>query len=92
MSPPRRLGGALRSLRWRLTLSYLGLIAVLLVGLGAFQYAELRSSLIGRRVSDRSFDLSTAERLYASSADTGLTDAQKVARLAGLVSQASGRP
>ena len=90
MSPRRRLGGALRSLRWRLTLSYLGLIAVLLVGLGAFQYVELRSSLIGSRVSDRSFDLSTAERLYASSADAGLTDAQKVARLAGLVSQASG--
>ena len=47
-----RFGRALRSLRWRLTLTYLVLIAVLLVGLGAFQYVMLRGSLIDGRVAD----------------------------------------
>jgi two-component system OmpR family sensor kinase len=86
----RRAGVALGSLRWRLTLAYVGLIAVLLAGLGLFQYETLRSSLIDSHVSERSFDLTTAERLYAASGDTGQTDAQKVGLLASLMSQASG--
>ncbi|MGD0833542.1 MAG: HAMP domain-containing sensor histidine kinase [Candidatus Dormibacteria bacterium] len=90
MSLLRRAGVALRSLRWRLTLSYVGLIAVLLAGLGVFQYETLRDSLINSHVSERSFDLTTAERLYAASGETGQTDTQKVALLASLMSQASG--
>ena len=55
-------GRALRSLRWRLTLTYLVLIAVLLAGLGAFQYVSLRGSLIDARVQALSGDLVADER------------------------------
>lgn len=88
MTVLQRLGAALRSLRWRLTLTYLVLIAVLLAGLGAFQYLTLRGSLISNRVSELKFDLSTAERLYSPA--KVLTPGQKVALLALLVSQTSG--
>jgi len=46
-----RLIRPLRSLRWRLTLTFVALLAVLLAGLGAFSYVSLRSSLISNRVA-----------------------------------------
>ena len=46
-----RLIRPLRSLRWRLTLTFVALLAVLLAGLGAFSYFSLRSSLISNRVA-----------------------------------------
>ena len=46
-----RLTRPLRSLRWRLTLTFVALLSVLLAGLGAFSYFSLRSSLISNRVA-----------------------------------------
>ena len=49
--------GALRSLRWRLTLSYAALLAAVLAGLGAYQYVTLQRSLEDTRVSTLRGDL-----------------------------------
>jgi len=76
-----RIGRALRSLRWRLTLTYLVLIAVLLAGLGVFQYASLRGSLIDGRVAELRGDLVAAQKLYASGDLTSSTTAAKVRTL-----------
>jgi two-component system OmpR family sensor kinase len=86
-----RIGRALRSLRWRLTLTYLVLIAVLLGGLGAFQYASLRSSLIDGRVQALQGDLLAAQKLYASGDLTSTTAAAKVRTLGTLIRSASGQ-
>ena len=86
-----RIGRALHSLRWRLTLTYLALIAVLLAGLGTFQYLSLRSSLIDGRVQALSGDLLAAQKLYASGALTSTTAAAKVRTLATLIRSASGQ-
>jgi two-component system OmpR family sensor kinase len=59
----RRLRAALGSLRWRLTLTYIGLIAVLLAGLGIFQYLELQRELVNVRVSSLDGDIAEASRL-----------------------------
>ncbi len=89
MSLMRRLGAALRSLRWRLTLTYLVLIAVLLAALGAFQYVTLQGSLIASRVDDLKFDLAAAQQVYKIRGAT-LTAARRVALLTELVSESSG--
>ena len=85
-----RLGRALRSLRWRLTLTFLVLIAVLLTGLGAFQYLSLRSSLIDGRVAALRGDLAAAQKLYASGDLSSTTAAARVRTLATLIRSASG--
>ena len=86
-----RIGRALRSLRWRLTLTYLVLIAVLLAGLGVFQYASLRGSLIDGRVAELRGDLVAAQKLYASGDLTSSTTAAKVRTLGTLIRSASGQ-
>jgi two-component system OmpR family sensor kinase len=86
-----RIGRALRSLRWRLTLTYLALIAVLLAGLGTFQYLGLRSSLIDGRVQALSGDLLAAQKLYASGDLASTTTAARVRALATLIRSASGQ-
>jgi two-component system OmpR family sensor kinase len=85
----RRVAAALRSLRWRLTLTYLVLIAVLLAAFGAFQYETLRGNLIANRVAEMQFDLKTAARLYAAR-EANLSRTARVALLATLVSQSAG--
>ena len=85
------IGRALRSLRWRLTLTYLVLIAVLLAGLGAFQYVSLRHSLIDARVNALEGDLLAAQKLYASGELTSATAADKVRTLGTLIRSASGQ-
>jgi two-component system OmpR family sensor kinase len=59
----RRLRTALGSLRWRLTLVYVALIAVLLAGLGAFQYLELQRNLVNVRAASLDGDIAEASRL-----------------------------
>jgi two-component system OmpR family sensor kinase len=85
----RRLGAALRSLRWRLTLTYLVMIALLLAALGGFQYVTLRGTLISNRVSELKFDLDAAAKLYAARG-AALTGRQKLTLLTTLVGQSSG--
>jgi two-component system, OmpR family, sensor kinase len=84
-------GRALRSLRWRLTLTYLVLIAILLAGLGAFQYVSLRGSLINARVAALSGDLLAARKLYASGDLSSATTADRVRTLGTLIRSASGQ-
>jgi two-component system OmpR family sensor kinase len=86
-----RFGRALRSLRWRLTLTYLVLIAVLLAGLGLYQYVTLRASLINGRIATLSGDLVAAQKLYANGDLTATTAAAKVDALATLIRSASGQ-
>jgi two-component system OmpR family sensor kinase len=59
----RRAASALRSLRWRLTLTYVALLGLLLAGLGAYQYIALRQSLISNRVAGLQDDFATARAL-----------------------------
>jgi two-component system OmpR family sensor kinase len=49
--------------RWRLTLTYVALLAVLLAGFGAYQYVSLRQSLIASRVASLQDDMTTARAL-----------------------------
>jgi two-component system OmpR family sensor kinase len=86
-----RIGRALRSLRWRLTLTYLVLIAVLLAGLGGFQYASLRGTLINGRVQELQGDLLAAQKLYASGVLASATAAARVRTLGTLIRSASGQ-
>lgn len=46
----RRVRAALGTLRWRLTLTYVALLALLLAGLGAYQYLALQDNLVSVRV------------------------------------------
>jgi two-component system, OmpR family, sensor kinase len=46
----RRLRIALGTLRWRLTLTYVALLALLLAGLGTYQYLALQDNLVSVRV------------------------------------------
>jgi two-component system, OmpR family, sensor kinase len=66
----RRIGRALRSLRWRLTLTYVALLGLLLAGLGAYQYVALRQSLIANRIATLQDDFTTARTLLSRSAPT----------------------
>lgn len=54
-------------MRWRLTLTYLALLAVLLAGFGLYQYISLRQSLIAARVASLQSDINTARALVARS-------------------------
>lgn len=54
-------------MRWRLTLTYVALLAVLLAGFGAYQYISLRQSLISARVAALQDDITTARTLIARS-------------------------
>jgi two-component system OmpR family sensor kinase len=70
-----RVAVALASLRWRLTLTFVGLLAVLLAGLGTYAYFALRGSLIANRVAALQDDYNTARviitRLPAATAPRG---------------------
>ena len=54
-------------MRWRLTLAYVALLAVLLAGFGVYQYLSLRGSLIAARVSSLQDDVAVARALVARS-------------------------
>jgi two-component system OmpR family sensor kinase len=62
----RRVAHALASLRWRLTLTFVGLLALLLVLLAGYQYFTLRASLISNRVAEMQADFNSAKRLIAT--------------------------
>jgi two-component system, OmpR family, sensor kinase len=59
----RRIAHAFASLRWRLTLTFVGLLALLLVLLAGYQYFTLRASLISNRVTQVQDDFTSAKRL-----------------------------
>jgi len=62
----RRIGHALASLRWRLTLTFIALLLPLLVLLAGYQYLTLRASLITNRVGELQADFTSAKRLIAN--------------------------
>ncbi len=62
----RRIAHALASLRWRLTLTFVGLLAMLLVLLAGYQYFTLRASLISNRVGEMQTDFTSATRVLAT--------------------------
>ena len=62
----RRIGHALASLRWRLTLTFIALLLPLLVLLAGYQFLTLRASLITNRVAELQADFTSAKRLIAS--------------------------
>ncbi len=72
---PHRLHRALASLRWRLALTFVGLVAVLLAALGTYQFFTLRASLISNRVAALQDDYNTAKVVIA-----GLARGSGVAR------------
>jgi two-component system, OmpR family, sensor kinase len=51
--------------RWRVTLTYVALLAVLLAGFGVYQFVALRQSLITSRVSSLQDDMTTARAVLA---------------------------
>ena len=62
----RRIGHALASLRWRLTLTFIALLLPLLVLLAGYQYFTLRASLISNRVGELQGDFNSSKRLIAA--------------------------
>jgi two-component system OmpR family sensor kinase len=62
----RRIGHALASLRWRLTLTFIALLLPLLVLLAGYQFLTLRASLITNRVAELQSDFTSAKRLIAT--------------------------
>jgi two-component system OmpR family sensor kinase len=62
----RRIGHALASLRWRLTLTFIALLLPLLVLLAGYQFLTLRESLITNRVGELQADFTSAKRLIAT--------------------------
>jgi two-component system, OmpR family, sensor kinase len=62
----RRIGHALATLRWRLTLTFIALLLPLLVLLAGYQYLTLRASLISSRVGEMQADFASAKRLVAT--------------------------
>lgn len=81
----------LRSLRWRLTLSYIALLGALLVGLGAYQYVALRQSLIADKVTTLHDDLLTGESVFRAARVTGTANTSTaLERLINAISTASG--
>ena len=61
-----RVTHALASLRWRLTLTFVGLLALLLVLLAGYQWLTLRGSLVTNKVAEMQADYNSAKRLIAS--------------------------
>jgi two-component system OmpR family sensor kinase len=53
--------------RWRLTLTYVALLAILLAGYGLYQHTSLRQSLIAARVTSLQSDINTARAQIARS-------------------------
>jgi two-component system OmpR family sensor kinase len=62
----RRIAHAVASLRWRLTLTFVGLLALLLVLLAGYQYFTLRASLVATRVAEMQNDFTSAKRLLTT--------------------------
>ena len=62
----RRIGHALASLRWRLTLTFIALLLPLLILLAGYQFLTLRASLITNRVGELQADFTSAKRLIAN--------------------------
>ncbi|MDQ2961073.1 MAG: HAMP domain-containing histidine kinase [Candidatus Dormibacteraeota bacterium] len=60
----------LSSVRWRLTLAYVAVLAVLLGAFGIYQYVSLRQSLISARVGSLQDDMTTARTLLARAGQT----------------------
>jgi two-component system OmpR family sensor kinase len=60
----------LSSVRWRLTLAYVAVLAVLLGAFGVYQYVSLRQSLISARVGALQDDMTTARMLLARAGQT----------------------
>ena len=97
----RRLVRALGSLRWRLTLSYVALLAVLLSALGAYSYFTLRANLISNRVATLQGDYNSARVVIARlAAGTGIARGRRLCAaapalvgrsVANLVAQTTGR-
>jgi two-component system OmpR family sensor kinase len=56
--------------RWRLTLTYVALLAVLLAGFGVYQFVALRQSLISSRVASLQDDMTTARAVLAKAVAT----------------------
>ena len=73
----RRVRHALGSLRWRLTLTYVALLALLLAALGAFQYVALQRSLVSTQVGVLRGDLQEAVRDLTQRTTTGPTGPTK---------------
>ncbi|MHB8718917.1 MAG: sensor histidine kinase [Candidatus Dormibacteria bacterium] len=97
----RRRLGFLRSLRWRLTLTYVAILAILLTLFGGYQYMSLRSTLIASRVRVLADDMTTARAILQRTVTfpavrgrllcEGTAGAAEVARTVALtVSQTSG--
>jgi two-component system OmpR family sensor kinase len=79
----RRIGHALASLRWRLTLTFIALLLPLLVLLAGYQYVTLRASLISNRVGEMQADFNSARRLIATkekalAVSTGISGTQRL--------------
>jgi len=72
-----------------LTLTYVALLALLLTGLGAYQYVSLRQSLITSRVNDFRDDLAVGKTILRS-ASKNLTPSLAAGRAATAISVASG--
>ncbi len=71
-------------MRWRLTLTYVALLAVLLAGFGAYQYVALRQSLISSRVTSLQDDMTTARALLAKATATAARGRALCATTAGV--------
>jgi two-component system OmpR family sensor kinase len=74
----------LRTVRWRLTLTYVALLAVLLAGFGAYQYVALRASLISSRAGSLQEDMTTARALLAKATGTAARGRALCATTAGV--------
>ena len=61
----RRVSPFLGSLRWRLTIAFVALLAVLLAGLGVFSYFSLRGSLVSSRAAILQGDYDAAHTVLA---------------------------
>ncbi len=59
-------------MRWRLTLTYVALLAVLLAGFGVYRYVALRESLVDPGVNALQDDMSTARALLAKAGATAV--------------------
>ena len=90
MTPQPRSRRALSSLRWRLTLTYVGLLAVLLAGLGVYQYLTLRQALVENRVQGLSSDVDAAKQIFRTGVRSTISLNAAVQRFAQAISIASG--
>ena len=68
----RRRFAFLLTVRWRLTLTYTALLAVLLTGFGVYQFIALRQSLIASRVTALQDDMTTARTVLARAGVTAV--------------------